>query len=76
MSFGAPRNWTWFELNFHGSDVKASVWAYNLGLPDNTIYQFATVRVGESQHVLAYDLVPDMSNTWVSPNSNLVYPLS
>ncbi|KAH7013792.1 hypothetical protein EDB80DRAFT_749404 [Ilyonectria destructans] len=74
MSFGTPRNWTWFELNFPGSDVKASVWAYNL--LDNTIYQFATVRVGESQHVLAYDLVPDMSNTWVSPNSNLVYPLS
>ncbi|KAF7557096.1 hypothetical protein G7Z17_g928 [Cylindrodendrum hubeiense] len=76
MSFGGPRNWTWFEVNFPGSEVKASIWAYDLGLPDNTTYQFATIRLGDSQLVLAYELVPDMSNTWVSPNTHLVYPLS
>ncbi|KAF4922325.1 Kievitone hydratase [Colletotrichum viniferum] len=32
--------------------------------------------VGNGYHVLAYELSPDYSNTWTSPNSNLVYPLS
>ncbi|KAH7124338.1 hypothetical protein EDB81DRAFT_912533 [Dactylonectria macrodidyma] len=76
ISYGAPRNWTWFQLNFPGTEIKASVWAYDLGLPDNTTYHFATIRKGESQYVLAYDLIPDMSSVWVSPNSGLVYPLS
>ncbi|KAG9256374.1 uncharacterized protein F5Z01DRAFT_680329 [Emericellopsis atlantica] len=77
ISYGAPRNWTWFELNFPGTEIKASIWSEDRGpLEDNTIYNFATVRIGESQHVLAYDLIPDMSDTWVSPKSGLVYPLS
>ncbi|KAJ0268853.1 hypothetical protein Brms1b_007157 [Colletotrichum noveboracense] len=32
--------------------------------------------VGNGYHVLAYELSPDYSNTWVSPNSKLTYPLS
>ncbi|KAJ4239528.1 hypothetical protein NW757_012635 [Fusarium falciforme] len=76
ISYGAPRNWTWFQLHFPGSDIKASIWAFKMGPPDDTTYQFATVRQGDSQLVLAYNLIPDMKNTWTSPNSGLVYPLS
>ncbi|ETS79025.1 hypothetical protein PFICI_08878 [Pestalotiopsis fici W106-1] len=75
VSFGAPKNWTWFELNFPGSAIKASVWAYDLGVTGQSPYQFATVRVGHSMQVLAYTWTPNMKNTWVSPKSGLVYPL-
>ncbi|KAL3417328.1 kievitone hydratase [Phlyctema vagabunda] len=74
LSYGAGKNWTWFEVNFPGTDIKASIWSYLL--PDDTVWSYATVRRGESILVLAYDLVPDMSNVWVSPKSNFVYPLS
>ncbi|KAF5499778.1 hypothetical protein K4K60_005379 [Colletotrichum sp. SAR11_57] len=74
LSHGAPKNWTWFELHFPGSDIKASIWAWDLVDDEST--RFATIRVGNGYHVLAYELSPDYSNTWTSPNSNLVYPLS
>jgi hypothetical protein len=76
LSYGSPRNWTWFELTFPGTEIKASIWAQDLSPAVDVTYTFATVRIGESQLVLAYDLIPDMSNTWTSPNSGLVYPLS
>lgn len=75
ISHGTPRNWTWFELSFPGTDIKASMWAQAID-PALEAYTFATVRVGESQLVLAYDLVPDYDNTWTSPNSGLTYALS
>ncbi|KAF9871090.1 secreted hydrolase-like protein [Colletotrichum karsti] len=74
LSHGAPKNWTWFEINFPGSDVKASVWAYDLIGDEST--RFATVRSGNSYHVVAYDLEPDYTKTWTSPKSNITYPLS
>lgn len=73
---GAPRNWTWFELHFSSSSIKASIWAYDLGDP-STRYRFGTFRVGkDSQYLLAFDLTPNMSDIWTSPNSNITYPLS
>lgn len=73
ISYGAPRNWTWFELNFPGSDLKASVWAGDHA--DGATFRFGTVRAGESMLVLAYDLVCDMSSAWTSPSTGLTYPL-
>ncbi|KAM6506970.1 hypothetical protein FALCPG4_018782 [Fusarium falciforme] len=74
---GAPQNWTWFELHFPDSSIKASIWVYHLPQLSSTSYSFATVRVGEeSQYVVAVDLTPDMSGAWTSPNTNVTYPLS
>ncbi|TDZ53224.1 Kievitone hydratase [Colletotrichum trifolii] len=53
ISHGAPKNWTWFELNFPGSAIKASVWAWNL--PGDETARFATVRdldLAQLQHHL------------------------
>ncbi|CAI0649077.1 unnamed protein product [Colletotrichum noveboracense] len=50
------------------------IWAWDLIDDEST--RFATIRVGNGYHVLAYELSPDYSNTWVSPNSKLTYPLS
>lgn len=71
LSYGTPKNWTWFQVNFPGTAIKASIWAF-----DTTSKQFATIQVDESIHVLAFTLTPDMTNTWTSPNTNLVYPLA
>lgn len=73
LSYGVPKNWTWFQVNFPGTAIKASIWAFDT---ETTSKQFATIRVDESIHVLAYTLTPDMTNTWTSPNTNLVYPLA
>ncbi|KAK7423662.1 hypothetical protein QQX98_000852 [Neonectria punicea] len=75
ISYGVPRNWTWFQVNFPGSSIKASIWKYDLGPPSNQAYQFATVRNGNSVEVLAYTLTPDGTRTWTSPNSGRTYPL-
>ncbi|RSL37848.1 hypothetical protein CEP53_015436, partial [Fusarium sp. AF-6] len=75
ISYGAPKNWTWFQVNFPGSQIKASIWAYDLGLPSNALYQFATVRDGDSVKVLAYTLTTDPKKTWTSPQSGLTYAL-
>ncbi|VUC28971.1 unnamed protein product [Clonostachys rosea] len=75
ISYGAPKNWTWFQINFPGSSIKASVWAYDLGPPSNALYQFATVRDGDSVKVLAYTLTTDTKRTWTSPQSGLTYAL-
>ncbi|ETS81913.1 hypothetical protein PFICI_06915 [Pestalotiopsis fici W106-1] len=32
--FGAPANWTWFQLHFLGSLIKASIWACDLFVLD------------------------------------------
>ncbi|TDZ14919.1 Kievitone hydratase [Colletotrichum orbiculare MAFF 240422] len=74
ISHGAPKNWTWFELNFPGSAIKASVWAWDL--PGHETARFATVRVGDSYHVLTHKLDFDSARTWTSPNSNITYPLA
>ncbi|KAH6984385.1 hypothetical protein BKA56DRAFT_315064 [Ilyonectria sp. MPI-CAGE-AT-0026] len=74
---GAPQNWTWFELHFPGSSVKASIWVYNLPQLSATTYQFATVRIGEeSQYIVALEMMANMDNTWTSPKTNITYPLS
>ncbi|KAF4541482.1 uncharacterized protein LTHEOB_8477 [Lasiodiplodia theobromae] len=74
--FGAPRNWTWFELHFPDSSIKASIWAYDLLASPSAEARFATVRVGQDSHsLLAYELTPDMGDVWKSPNSNITYPL-
>lgn len=75
ISYGAPKNWTWFQINFPGSHIKASVWAYDLGPPSNVLYQFATIRDGDSVKVLAYTLTADQKKTWTSPQSGLTYAL-
>ncbi|KAH7129578.1 hypothetical protein B0J13DRAFT_509975 [Dactylonectria estremocensis] len=76
ISYGVPKNWTWFQVNFPGSTIKASIWAYDLGSPSNHVYQFATIRINNSIQVLAFTLKPDETKTWTSPNSGLTYPLS
>ncbi|KAH6997321.1 hypothetical protein EDB80DRAFT_754894 [Ilyonectria destructans] len=73
LSHGTPKNWTSFHVNFPGTAIKASIWAFDT---DTTSKQFATVRVDELIHVLAFTLTPDMTNTWTSPNTNLVYSLA
>ncbi|KAF2843920.1 hypothetical protein T440DRAFT_411173, partial [Plenodomus tracheiphilus IPT5] len=73
ISFGVPKNWTWFEVHFEDSPLKASVWI--LDEPEQR-YEFATVRDGEEMHIIAFTLEPDTSKTWVSPKSNFSYPLS
>ncbi|KAJ4073186.1 hypothetical protein NW761_014397 [Fusarium oxysporum] len=76
--FTAPSNWTWFQLHFLGSNIKASIWAFDLEAPASpTTNRFATVRVGEeSQYVLAYDLKANWKNTWTSKKTNVTYPQS
>ncbi|KAM6504576.1 hypothetical protein FSOLCH5_015318 [Fusarium solani] len=76
--FTAPSNWTWFQLHFPGSNIKASIWAFDLEAPASpSTNRFATVRVGEeSQYVLAYDLKADWKNTWTSKKTNVTYPQS
>ncbi|KAK7418167.1 hypothetical protein QQX98_004142 [Neonectria punicea] len=74
---GAPQNWTWFELHFPGSSIKASIRVYDLPQLSSTTYQFATVRVGkESQYIVASSLTPNLDDTWTSPKTNVTYPLS
>ncbi|EEU38302.1 uncharacterized protein NECHADRAFT_34615 [Fusarium vanettenii 77-13-4] len=74
--FGAPRNWTWFQLHFPGSEIKASIWAYDLVDTDTVMTnRFATVRFGEESHlILAYNLHAS-DESWTSPNTNITYPL-
>ncbi|KAF7546691.1 hypothetical protein G7Z17_g8247 [Cylindrodendrum hubeiense] len=73
ISYGVPKNWTWFEVHFNGSPIKASIWAIEEA---DHRYEFATVRNGESLEVLAYTLEADTSNSWTSTKSNITYPLS
>ncbi|KAF7549709.1 hypothetical protein G7Z17_g6200 [Cylindrodendrum hubeiense] len=73
ISWGVPKNWTWFQVNFPGTAIKASIWAFET---ETQSKQFATIRVDESIHILAYTLTPDMTKTWTSPNTNVTYPLS
>jgi hypothetical protein len=74
---GAPQSWTWFQLHFPGSSIKASVWAYDLPSSSPDTIRFATVRVGEeSQYILPFDMKTKAHDTWVSPRSNITYPLS
>lgn len=74
---GAPQSWTWFQLHFPGSSIKASVWSYDLPNSSPHTNRFATVRVGEESHyILPFDLKTTARDTWVSPRSNLTYPLS
>ncbi|KAH7127278.1 hypothetical protein EDB81DRAFT_846199 [Dactylonectria macrodidyma] len=75
ISHGVPRNWTWFNVMFPGSDVKASVWAYDFLQDEEKNYRFATVREKNSIQVLSYTLDADWTNTWTSPSSGIVYPL-
>lgn len=72
---GAPQNWTWFQLHFPDSSIKASIWAYDFGSPDSSKYRFATVRVGEeSQYIIPFDMKAGACGSWTSPKSNITYP--
>lgn len=59
VSYLAPANWTWFEVRFPESLTKASIWTYDFGVSSNEVYQFATVRFGDSIQLLPYGLKPD-----------------
>ncbi|KAH8656333.1 hypothetical protein BGZ61DRAFT_510826 [Ilyonectria robusta] len=76
LSYGSPQNWTWFQLNFPGTDIKASVWAYDSTEPSKDTANFVTIRRDTGNTVMGYTLTPDASNVWTSPKSGIVYPLA
>ncbi|KPM35498.1 hypothetical protein AK830_g11057 [Neonectria ditissima] len=76
-SNGAPiGDWTWFELNFPKSDVKASVWSINSNPPFPRNWRFATVRTNEGTHIISFEIEASKDKTWTSPLSNITYALS
>ncbi|PVH69513.1 hypothetical protein DL98DRAFT_661631 [Cadophora sp. DSE1049] len=78
MASGGPLgNWTWFQLHFPGSDIKASVWALDSSQPDaEREFRFATVRNGDQTGIIPTTLTSDYSQKFTSTNSNVTYPLS
>lgn len=72
---GSTGNWTWFEVHFDHSPMKASIWAIDTENP-HTRSRFATVRSDDgSQQFLPMGFSPDMTKTWVSGASGVKYPL-
>ncbi|KAH7409721.1 hypothetical protein BKA64DRAFT_742765 [Cadophora sp. MPI-SDFR-AT-0126] len=77
---GAPANWTWFQLHIHSPqpgqpDIPFSIWTY--GDATTGVLGFATVRgpVGATQGVIPVKSLKPSSRTYISPSSNVVYPL-
>ncbi|KAH6986570.1 hypothetical protein BKA56DRAFT_312224 [Ilyonectria sp. MPI-CAGE-AT-0026] len=76
FSHGAPLgNWTWFELNFPKSEIKASIWAIDSNEPSPGNWRFATVRTKTGLEILTIDFDSSKDKTWTSPDSNITYPL-
>lgn len=75
ITYGAPKNFTWFEVHFPDPEVRVSIWAYDW--PDSSdAWRFATVRLHqETTLVLPFAMEADWDNAWVS-TSNHTFPQS
>ncbi|TIA49880.1 hypothetical protein D6C79_03364 [Aureobasidium pullulans] len=72
---GVNGQFTWFGIQFPGSDIKASMWyTDNTGLYEQHL-KFITVRKHSGVEIVGYNITEEGA-TWTSQRSNLTYPLA
>lgn len=69
---GGPDTFTWFGIQFPGSNIRASVWVSDNDVPEQRL-RFATVRTDYGLSMVRVNVTEDPEYTWTSPNSNNTY---
>ncbi|KAJ4337894.1 hypothetical protein N0V95_008208 [Ascochyta clinopodiicola] len=69
---GVDSEFTWFGIQFPGSDVRASVWLSDNEVPQQRL-RFATVRTEYGLQIVRFNVTVEPENVWTSGNSNYTY---
>ncbi|EKG22576.1 hypothetical protein MPH_00044 [Macrophomina phaseolina MS6] len=69
---GIDSDFTWFGIQFPGSDIRTSVWLSNNEVPEQRL-RFATVRTAHGLEMVRFNITASRADVWTSPNSNNTY---
>ena len=69
----STQSWTWLELHWPYSNIKASMWSFRSTNPDES-FSFASVSTTGGMEVMLFNLTSIYADSWTSPRSNVTYP--
>jgi hypothetical protein len=69
---GPDSGFTWFGVQFPGSNVKASIWHTDNEDPEQPL-RFATVRTNYGLSIVRFNATADPNEVWTSPTTNTTY---
>jgi hypothetical protein len=69
---GPDGGFTWFGVQFPGSDIRASIWLSDNEDPEQRL-RFATVRTNYGLSIIRFTATVNPDDAWTSPKSNTTY---